>query len=247
MFTKPIRCFEGTDGSARVEKVTGGTGGYIYTWKNSDGIPISSQAAATGLSAGNYTITVTDANGCTIEDVVDIIQPKALSVTFDTTRATCGGSDGSATVQVNGGTEGYTYVWNTGETTQKIEGLKADTYTVTITDANDCKITDTIVIQEPDPITIERIETTRTNCGGAIGTAEVVMSGDTAPYTYHWSTGAITPKIENLPYGEYTVTVKDKNNCIVEGSTIIQEPDPIAVERLKPHQEHVMNPMVQQK
>ncbi|WP_108809302.1 T9SS type A sorting domain-containing protein [Aquimarina spinulae] len=231
--TKPIRCFEGTDGSARVEKVTGGTGGYIYTWKNSDGIPISSQAAATGLSAGNYTITVTDANGCTIEDVVDIIQPKALSVTFDTTRATCGGSDGSATVQVNGGTEGYTYVWNTGETTQKIEGLKADTYTVTITDANDCKITDTIVIQEPDPITIERIETTRTNCGGAIGTAEVVMSGDTAPYTYHWSTGAITPKIENLPYGEYTVTVKDKNNCIVEGSTIIQEPDPIAVERFE--------------
>lgn len=229
--TMPL-CYDGADGSATVT-TTGGTKGpegYTYEWKNSDGIPISSEVTVTGLSAGNYTITVTDANECTIEDMVDIKQPEALSVTFETTRATCGGADGSATAQVNGGTEGYTYVWNTGATTQKIEGLKADTYTVTITDANDCKITDTIVIQEPDPITIERIKTSRTNCGGAIGTAEVIMSGNTAPYVYLWSTGATTQKIEKLPYGEYTVTVKDKNNCSVEGSVTIQEPDPIIVQ-----------------
>lgn len=223
-------CFEGTDGSATVKKVTGGTGEYSYEWKNSDGTPISNQATVMGLSAGNYTVIVKDDNECTVEEMVNITQPEALSVTFNTTRATCGGSDGSAIAQVNGGTAGYTYLWNTGETTQKIEGLKADVYTVIITDDNDCKITDTVIIQEPDPITIKRIETTRTNCGGAIGTAEVIMSGDTAPYTYLWSTGATTPKIENLPYGEYTVIVKDKNNCIVEGSTIIQEPDPIAVQ-----------------
>lgn len=227
-------CHGGANGSAIV-RVTGGTGKdtYTYEWKNSDGLVISEQATVTNLYAGNYTITVTDANGCTLEDIVDIIEPQILSVTFDTTRATCGGSNGSATTQVNGGTAGYTYLWNTGETTKKIEGLKADTYTVTVTDAKNCKITDTVVIQEPDPITIERIETTRTNCGGAIGTAEVVMSGDTAPYTYLWNTGATTQKIENLPYGEYTVIVKDKNNCIVEGSTIIQEPDPIVVERFE--------------
>ncbi len=223
-------CFEGTDGSATVKKVTGGTGEYSYEWKNSDGTPISNQATVMGLSAGNYTVIVKDDNECTVEEMVNITQPEALSVTFNTTRATCDGSDGSAIAQVNGGTAGYTYLWNTGETTQKIEGLKADVYTVIITDDNDCKITDTVIIQEPDPITIERIETTRTNCGGAIGTAEVIMSGDTAPYTYLWSTGATTQKIENLPYGEYIVTVKDKNNCIVEGSTTIQEPDPIVVQ-----------------
>ena len=126
-------CNGSSDGSATVSSA-GGTAPYTYLWDDGQ-----TTAMAGALSAGSYTVTVTDANGCTETQNVTVLEPTVLSSTVSSMNALCNGSsDGSATVSSAGGTAPYTYLWDDGQTTAMAGSLAAGNYTVTVTDANGC-------------------------------------------------------------------------------------------------------------
>lgn len=131
-----ILCNGGNNGSATAS-ATGGTGTITYSWSGGAG----SNPTASNLSAGTYTVTATDGTGCSNSTTVTITQPAAIVVSVSTTPATCGNSDGTATVNASGGNGVLSPVWNTSATNSSITGLSAGTYSVTITDASGCTAT----------------------------------------------------------------------------------------------------------
>jgi gliding motility-associated-like protein len=207
-----VSCNGGSNGSATVA-VTGGAGGYTYSWLPTGG----TAATATGLAEGTYTVTVTDANGCTASQSFTITQPTVLDGTTFKTDVSCnGGSNGTATVSITGGTGPYTYSWlPSGGTNATATGLVAGTYSVTVTDSNGCQITRTVVVAEPTVLAVASTSQTDVSCvGSSDGQATVVISGGTAPYTYSWSPiGGTAATASGLIAGTYTVTVIDANGC----------------------------------
>ncbi|MGK0487811.1 MAG: hypothetical protein ACJAXB_000992 [Candidatus Endobugula sp.] len=141
LVTSPISCNDASDGQVTASQ-TGGTEPYTYSWNNG-----GTAALETGLDAGTYTLTVTDANGCTDVTSVEITQPDVLGVSISeqTNVAINGESTGSVTAAGSGGTTPYTYSWNTGGTAAQETGLDAGTYTVSVTDGNGCGPTTTTV------------------------------------------------------------------------------------------------------
>jgi hypothetical protein len=220
----PVSCFGGNNGTATAT-VTGGTAPYTYTWST---VPTQTTATATGLIAGTYTVTVSDVNGCTATATAVVSQPSAVAATTTVVNATCGSSNGSATVTATGGTPGYTYLWSNAQTTATATGLAAGTYTVTVTDANGCTKTATATIQQiGSPI----VTTNGTNVlcnGGATGTATANVTGGATPYTYLWSNTQTTQTITGLTAGTYTVTATDANGCSGTATRVVTEPATLA-------------------
>ena len=188
----------------------------------------------TGLGAGTYELTVTDANGCevSIDGGVEITEPNILEIAIDATAdASCNGAtDGSIDITVSGGTAPYSYAWSNGATTEDLAGLGAGTYELTITDANGCeaKIDGGVEITEPNILEIAIDATADASCNGAAdGSIDVTISGGTAPYTYAWSNGAATEDLSGLGAGTYELTVTDANGCEVsiDGGVEITEPE----------------------
>jgi gliding motility-associated-like protein len=216
-----VKCNGGT-GTATVT-AGGGTTNYTYLWTPGS----STNSNATGLTAGTYTITVTDANGCTKTASTTITQPTVLSATTATTAATCGNSDGTANVTANGGTTNYTYLWSPGgSTASTISGLSAGSYTITVTDANGCIVTASANVGNAASETITITGSTDISCnGGANGSVTTNTVGGTTPYTYAWTpSGQTTANVTGLTAGSYTVTVKDANGCISLASIILTQP-----------------------
>ena len=217
-----VSCNGGADGSATAT-ATGGTAPYIYLWSNA-----ATPATVTGLAAGNYSVTVTDANGCSSVQNVTITEPNALtgSISSQTNVACNGGTDGSATATATGGTAPYTYLWSNASTTATATGLAAGNYNVTITDANGCTTNvSNINITEPTALTSSISSQTNVACNGAsTGAATVTANGGTAPYTYLWSNAATTATATGLVAGTYTVTVTDANGCNSAQNVTISEP-----------------------
>ncbi len=213
-------CAGGTNGTAAITFTTNGIPTYDYAWSNGQ-----STATVSGLSAGNYTVTVTDANGCTATDAFSITQPTAINVTTSSTPAINGANNGTATALVSGGTPGYTYKWNTSppKTTATATGLAAGNYTVTVTDNNGnngCTKTNTTTVGSlVDCVQSSLAISSVTNNGD--GTATVNATGGSTPYSYHWSNGQTTKKATGLTAGTYTVTVTDSIGCTKQGSVII--------------------------
>ncbi|MFP9116137.1 SprB repeat-containing protein, partial [Flavobacterium sp. RHBU_3] len=166
-----ILCNGGATGAATVA-VTGGTTAYTYNW--TPGNPTGDgTASVSSLTAGVWTCTITDANGCTLVKTVTITQPTALSASISSqTNILCnGGATGSATVTATGGTTGYTYLWSNGATTATITGLAAGTYNVTVTDANGCTATASAVLTQPTALAATTTQTNILCNGGATGAA----------------------------------------------------------------------------
>ncbi|MDX6191729.1 T9SS type A sorting domain-containing protein [Flavobacterium sp. Fl-318] len=223
-----VACNSGSDGSATVT-ATGGTGTYTYSWSPTGG----TAATASGLIAGIYTATVTDANGCTATQSFTITQPTAIVATAaGQTDVTCNGAaTGSATVSATGGTGAYTYSWApTGGTADTASGLTAGTYTVTVTDANGCTGTQSFTITQPVALDAIVAQTNVTCIGGADGSATVTVSGGTSPYTYIWSpTGGTADTATGLTAGTYTVVITDSNGCTLTKTAVIStNPDTTA-------------------
>ena len=219
------KCNGGSSGSATVA-VSGGTLPYTYLW-NPGG---QTTASVSGLSAGTYTVTVHDANGCITTTTVTITQPAPVTGTATSTGVLCnGGSTGTATVTASGGTAPYTYVWNPGgQTTATVSGLSAGTYTVTITDNNGCTGTASVTVTQPAPVTANVSNVTDPKCNGGQGSATVSASGGTAPFTYLWNPGGYTTAtVSTLSAGTYTITVTDNNGCIQTTTVTITQPSAI--------------------
>ena len=220
--TTPVLCNAGNTGSATVVAANG-TPGYTYSWAPSGG----SAATATGLTAGNYTCTITDANGCVITSSITVTQPTAIALTTSFVQSTCGSANGQASVVATGGTPTYTYSWNpTGGTGATATGLLAQGYTVTVTDANGCVATATVNVPNAGSPTATITASTNVSCfGGNNGNATVAGAGGTPPYTYAWSpTGGTGATGTGLIAGNYTVTLTDANGCTATASVTITQP-----------------------
>jgi gliding motility-associated-like protein len=136
----PVSCAGAADGAISVT-ASGGTPPLAYLWNNGSGSP-----SLTGLSGGNYTITVTDAAGCTASQTITITQPPALNVNANGTATYCGTSNGSASVSASGGTSPYSYLWSNTSVAPSLSNLIAGAYTVTVTDATGCTATQTVAV-----------------------------------------------------------------------------------------------------
>lgn len=224
-----ITCFGGSDGTATAIPA-GGTPGYTYSWAPGG----QTNATATGLSVGTYTVTVKDANGCTATATATITQPGPFtaSISFFTNVSCFGGSNGSATVTVSGGTPNYTYLWTpVGGTNATASNLVAGSYTVTVTDANNCKATASVVITQPAQLVASISAHTNVLCGGdSSGTATVKVVGGTPAYTYNWLPyGGTNAVANNLIAGTYTVNVTDANGCPASAFVSITQPPVLVI------------------
>ncbi|HIA37882.1 MAG TPA: T9SS type B sorting domain-containing protein [Flavobacteriales bacterium] len=203
---------------------TSGISPYTYVWNDVD---TQITATATGLCAGEYSVTVTDNAGC-FSVYKDTILDGAVitSAIMNISSASCNGiCDGEATVASVGGTSPYTYLWSDllAQTTPTATGLCADTLYVTITDMNGCTITDSVYISEPSVFNT----VTNVSCQGACdGIAYVVPVGGFAPYTYLWSDplAQTTAIATGLCMGVYISTVSDSNGCVVTDSVQVYAP-----------------------
>ncbi|RPD39472.1 gliding motility-associated C-terminal domain-containing protein [Chitinophaga barathri] len=215
-----VLCNGGNTGSISVA-TAGGTAPYTYLWNNG-----ATTATVNNLTAGVYTATITDVNGCDTAISVTITEPDSLSFTTSQVNVNCnGGNTGSATVTVTGGTSPYSYLWSNGGTTATINNLIAGTYTVTITDANGCDTTASVILTETAPITVTVTQDNVLCNGDNTGSISVVTAGGTAPYTYLWNNGATTATVNNLIAGVYTATITDVNGCDTAISVTVTEPD----------------------
>jgi len=211
----------GSNDGAATASAAGGTAPYSFSWSNG-----ASTAGATGLIAGSYTVTVTDANGCTDTDVVNITEPAILvaSISGNVNVSCNGGANGSLTASATGGTTAYTYLWSDGSTAATASGLSAGTYTVTITDANGCSDTESAIVTEPTLLLLSTSAVNVTCNGGLDGAIDLTVSGGTTSYTFSWSSGAVTEDINSIAAGTYTVTVTDANGCSDNTSETLSEP-----------------------
>ncbi|MBC6994045.1 SprB repeat-containing protein, partial [Lewinella lacunae] len=182
-------------------------------------------ATATGLAAGIYTVTVTDANGCTEIATGTVNEPTELTLTGMETDVECNGdATGAINITVGGGTPGYTYLWSNGATTEDLTGLTAGIYSVTVTDANDCTIEATFEVEESTDLEATIADTDVLCNGDTDGTLTVVVTGGTPDYTYLWSNGQTTATATGLAAGTYTVTVTDANGCTEIATGTVNEP-----------------------
>jgi len=224
-----VSCHGGSNASANAV-VTGGGSPYTYLWTPS----AQTNVTATGLSAGTYTIGVSDACGHTASASVAITQPLVLAATATTsTNVTChGGSTGATASTVTGGSTPYTYSWTGGSTNATATGLTAGSYTLTVRDLNGCSATASTVVTQPNALVIDTTFTTaNVLCNsGNTGSAKTVVSGGSSPYTYLWTPGGgSTDSAVGLSAGTYTLMVSDACGASATASATITQPTAIGI------------------
>ncbi|RMG79069.1 MAG: PKD domain-containing protein, partial [Bacteroidetes bacterium] len=219
-------CFGSNNGSATVQNITGAFEPVAYQWD----LNAKSQTTPTagGLTAGIYSVTLTDDHGCTAAQMVEIGQPDEIVVAFDITDNPCfGDASGRAVASASGGSPGYTFAWATGETTPDANNLAAGQYALTVTDAIGCTTEAIATIGEPEPVNAI-VEATDVTCfGDRNGMLSITPQGGTPPFTYSTDGqnyfGSNT--LIGLEAGNYSVFIKDGNGCISQEEGIVGSPD----------------------
>jgi hypothetical protein len=242
---KDLTGFETKNGTIKVA-ITGGTSPYNYTFGNQSNVSITgSTLLLDKLPMGSYTLTITDANGCTTSNNYNLIQPDKLLITAisqtPTSTIKCYGDKfGVLEATITGGVLPYTYNWHniltptvTASTTNPSETLVAGTYELKVTDANGNTFSlKSNPISEPLLLKINSI-TKNVSCkNGNDGAITISTSGGTGAVTISWSTGGNTNTINNLYNGSYTVTVTDENQCQTSETITVTEPDILYVSKI---------------
>ncbi len=218
-----VSCFGGSNGSSTIA-ATGGVAPYQYSL---NGGAFQGSNAFVNLSAGSYTITIRDNNGCEGTLSFTITQPAVLlSGSISVTDVKCfGGSTGEANLEVSGGVPPYTYLWNNGQTTQDITNLAAGDYSVLITDIRNCTLTVNVTVAQPASAVSASGSVVNVACfGESTGSIDLTPAGGVPPYAYLWSNGSTTQDISNLAAGTYSVTITDSNGCTANYSAAITQP-----------------------
>lgn len=217
-----VSCKGGSNGTASAN-ASGGTPPYSYNWNNGQ-----TSATATGLAAGLYSVTVTDANNCSVIANVTITEPPLLTATAAPTsdyngyNVQCtGGNNGSAEAYPLGGVQPYSYAWSDGQTTKEAFNLYAITYDVTVTDANGCTADASTTLTEPPSLPVASI--TIDDHGGLCSSIELTAHSSTTEHLYNWSSGETTQTISldlTDPDGVYSVFVTDQQGCTSADSAV---------------------------
>lgn len=220
-----ISCSGVCDGAVSAVTPVGGVPPYTYLWVASG----QTTPAISGLCAGVYYVQITDANGCSRVDSITFSNPSAIVANQSITAATCGACDGSITIAPSGGIAPYTVLWNTGSTSTSLINLCAGVYSVTITDANGCSITQAIPVNSQNGPTLST-SVSGVSCNGSCnGSASVFATGGTSPYAYLWNdAGAQTnDTATGLCAGVYFVQVTGADGCVSAAAVSVSEPSPI--------------------
>jgi len=225
-----VKCFGGNDGSIEVKVLSGSP---IYRYSIFGGSPYQYSSKFVNLFAGNYVVTVRDTNGLTDTVQVTVAEPiSALVVSTPSSllkNVDCNGNNSAyAEALASGGTNPYSYFWNTSpsQSTVKASNLYAGTYIVTVTDANNCVVSKTITLTQPTALTLSGIVTGVDCKGNSTGSVVLSAGGGTSPYTYKNGTGSYqaSATFSTLAAGSYTFTVKDANGCTQTVSSTVTEP-----------------------
>jgi len=222
-----ISCFGQLDGII-IAKGNGGTTPYSYLWSTGDTL-----STIDNLSAGDYSLTITDAVGDAVISQITIIEPLALVLTIDKTDATGPMmANGTATPIITGGTPPFQFRWNNGSTDSLQTDLLPGTYELAIEDANGCEQLQTVTIDFQDcPVIDVMLDIQPPVCAGdSSGALRVVPLSGEAPYTFLWNTGDTTAILDNIPTGTYMVTVTDVNGCMMAVSALLPDATPITIE-----------------
>ncbi|HTL80240.1 MAG TPA: T9SS type A sorting domain-containing protein [Bacteroidia bacterium] len=208
-------CF-GDNAGALYVNAAGGTGILTYSI---DGINYQSSSTFIGLTAGTYTVYVKDGNGCVETTEATITQPSVLAVNSTVTNVICsGGNDGVIDLSVSHGTFPYTFEWSTGDDSEDLFNLTPGSYSVTVTDANGCQVTQSFVITQPaNVLSVNGVIVDASTGTSADGGVNLTVTGGTGPYTFLWSNGQITQNLVDVPTGVYSVMVTDANGCVTSG------------------------------
>lgn len=189
-----------------------------YLWSNG-----ATTASVVGLTAGDYSVTISNTDGCEARATVTILEPPPIQVKSNQiNQPSCQGSyNGFISIFADGGVPPYTYEWEDGSTLKSLSSLIAGDYSVTATDAFGCQASGTFTLSEPLPMSIIIDHLDESAPGAKNGKALILPSGGTAPYTYAWSDGLTTKDRNNLAPGYYTVTVTDVKGCSSENAVYI--------------------------
>jgi gliding motility-associated-like protein len=221
--TGSVTCNGGNNGFA-VVTAGGGTTGYTYVWSGA-AASNGNSSNANNLPAGNYTVTVTDGQNCTVSTNATILEPSPLSTTLTTTNVKCNGiCDGTANIAFSGGAGATTFLWQPGlQSGNSVNNLCVGNQTVTITSNGSCQTVLTFTLTEPAPLSAV-VSATNSNCGQNNGKACVVVSGGTSPFSSTlWSNGVNALCNNNILAGAYTFTVIDANNCQTTASGLVND------------------------
>ncbi len=224
--TVNVSCNGGNNGSIDITAI-GGTAPYTYTLGLGSA---QSSGLFSGLSAGTYTISIVDANGCQTDTTISVTAPGPLQIsTISQNHALChGDSTGSITVTVSGGTPVYAYSLNggTASTNNTFSTLPAGTYTINVEDAQGCQIDSTVVVTEPPLFVISSSGTDPLCHGDSNGQVIVTATTGIVPITYSYNGSIATSSntLSNLPNGTYTIEATDANGCIALDTVMLTEP-----------------------
>ncbi|MEE9437712.1 MAG: T9SS type A sorting domain-containing protein, partial [Saprospiraceae bacterium] len=218
------QCSDGTNGSATISASGTGTD-YTYDWSNN-----GTNQTENNLTAGDYTIIVTDNNGCSGQITITITAPPSIEIITETVNdISCfGDNTGNISILAEGGTGQLSYLWNTDDTQAELTNLIAGAYSLTITDENDCMQEYQFIVEEPEEIIIENNITTPICTNETNGEIAIVASGGTGEYTYLWSTNDTTSTIKNFGSGDYSIVVTDNNLCSKQFTLTVNNPDTIS-------------------
>ncbi len=221
-----VNCYGATNGAAAIHP-TGGTTPYTFSWNNA-----STDSTLLNVAAGWYVLNLSDANGCTFIDSLEIQQPDSVSITIDSLYASsCGSSNGYLAIVLSGGTAPYQVMWSNGDTTLSISNATMGNYTATVTDANGCTNAATFVMNQATTLAMSLDSLHHTICkNDSLGYIGLNISGGAAPVTISWNTGQNTPVISSLVGGTYIVTVSDNGGCSLTDTFHIQESDSLLVQ-----------------
>ncbi|MCF0205960.1 MAG: gliding motility-associated C-terminal domain-containing protein, partial [Bacteroidales bacterium] len=219
-----ISCYGGTT-TASVA-VSGGDPSYNYVWNSG-----STSSTANNLAAGDYSVTVSDAGGCSMVLTCSIPQPTQVSAAISTYDINCGISLGSMTASGDGGNAPYTYMWSNGSATDSISNLQNTSYSVTVFDANGCSATASASISAHGTLEVSAEVLADVTCFNYNdGSARVLCNSAIEPVIYTWSNGYTSQQISGLFAGDYSVSLTDAWGCVGSASVTISGPQQLLVQ-----------------
>ncbi|NND94253.1 MAG: T9SS type A sorting domain-containing protein [Flavobacteriales bacterium] len=215
----------GTENGSISAEILGGTSPYSFNW---NGAGLGQTLNPQGVSAGEYTISVTDDNNCDVDQNIVVSNGDPVEIALTVVNETCNESNnGSVSVSLSGGTPPYSYNWNGAGFGQTLnpQGIQAGTYTLNVADDNGCQAAQEFSVEEPEAITTSLVDISPDSCDLNVGRAEISVAGGTGQKTVQWDDPEqqMGDVLENVRFGIYTAEIADENNCMAFFTVEVEE------------------------